>query len=107
MIILLNGSINAGKTTVSKQLRRMLPRTAHVEVDGLRVRYEGADVIAISQLRAGLEVDNGRLHVEQLRLRAVESETDAQLAVAHVEPGLLSQQALDRRALRKWKIRLT
>lgn len=36
MIILLNGSINAGKSTVSKQLCQMLPRTAHVEVDSLR-----------------------------------------------------------------------
>ena len=36
MIILLSGSINAGKTTVSKQLVQMLPRTAHVEVDDLR-----------------------------------------------------------------------
>jgi len=36
MIILLNGSINAGKTTVSKQLVQLLPRTAHVEVDDLR-----------------------------------------------------------------------
>lgn len=35
MIILLNGSINSGKTTVSKQLVQMLPRTAHVEVDDL------------------------------------------------------------------------
>ena len=36
MILLLNGSINAGKTTISKQIVRMLPRTAHVEVDDLR-----------------------------------------------------------------------
>ena len=36
MIILLNGSINAGKSTVSKRLCELLPRTAHVEVDGLR-----------------------------------------------------------------------
>ena len=36
MIILLSGSINAGKTTVSKQIVRLLPRTAHVEVDYLR-----------------------------------------------------------------------
>lgn len=36
MIILLNGSINSGKTTVSKQLVQLLPRTAHVEVDDLR-----------------------------------------------------------------------
>ena len=36
MIILLNGSINAGKTTAAKRLIRTLPRTAHVEVDDLR-----------------------------------------------------------------------
>ncbi len=35
MIVLLNGSINSGKTTVSKLLVQMLPRTAHVEVDSL------------------------------------------------------------------------
>lgn len=35
MILLMNGSINAGKTTVSKQIVQMLPRTAHVEVDDL------------------------------------------------------------------------
>lgn len=35
MVILLNGSINAGKTTVSQQIVEMLPRTAHVEVDDL------------------------------------------------------------------------
>lgn len=35
MIILLSGSINAGKTTVSKMLVHLLPRTAHVEVDDL------------------------------------------------------------------------
>ena len=35
MIILLSGSINSGKTTVSKLLVQRLPRTAHVEVDDL------------------------------------------------------------------------
>ncbi len=39
-----------------------------VEVDGLRVRYEGKQVLAISTLRAGINVDAGRLHVQQLRL---------------------------------------
>jgi Chloramphenicol phosphotransferase-like protein. len=34
--ILVNGSINAGKTTVSRALCLELPRTAHVEVDALR-----------------------------------------------------------------------
>ncbi len=36
MLIVLNGSINAGKTTTSKMLCQLLPRTAHVEVDSLR-----------------------------------------------------------------------
>jgi hypothetical protein len=36
MLIVLNGSINAGKTTTSKMLCHLLPRTAHVEVDSLR-----------------------------------------------------------------------
>ena len=35
MILLINGSINAGKTTVSQQIVKLLPRTAHVEVDDL------------------------------------------------------------------------
>ena len=35
MTILINGSINAGKTTVAKALAALLPRTAHVEVDSL------------------------------------------------------------------------
>ena len=33
--ILINGSINAGKTTVAKAICALLPRTAHVEVDSL------------------------------------------------------------------------
>ncbi len=36
MIILLNGSINSGKTTIARELTALLPRTAHVEVDALR-----------------------------------------------------------------------
>jgi hypothetical protein len=36
MLIILNGSINAGKTTTSKKICELLPRTAHVEVDALR-----------------------------------------------------------------------
>jgi chloramphenicol 3-O-phosphotransferase len=36
MIILINGSINSGKTTVAKALTGVLPQTAHVEVDALR-----------------------------------------------------------------------
>ena len=36
MLIILNGSLNAGKTTTSKKICELLPRTAHVEVDSLR-----------------------------------------------------------------------
>ena len=35
-ILLINGSINAGKTTVSKILCAKIPQTAHIEVDVLR-----------------------------------------------------------------------
>src|SRR4051794_39995000 len=36
VIILINGSINSGKTTIARCLTAMMPRTAHVEVDLLR-----------------------------------------------------------------------
>jgi len=35
-VILVSGSVNAGKTTVSRLLARRIPRAAHVEVDALR-----------------------------------------------------------------------
>ncbi len=40
MIIIINGSINAGKTTVAKILAQLLSKTAHVEIDTLREFYE-------------------------------------------------------------------
>lgn len=36
MIIFINGSINAGKTTVAKILAKKIPNTARVEIDTLR-----------------------------------------------------------------------
>ena len=36
MIILISGSINSGKSTVSKLLVELMPKTAHIEVDRLR-----------------------------------------------------------------------
>lgn len=36
MIILLNGSINAGKSTIAKMLAKKIPKTANIEVDELR-----------------------------------------------------------------------
>lgn len=58
MIILLSGSINAGKTTVSKQIVRLLPRTAHVEVDDLRefIRWMPLDEAIPLNLRNAVAV---------------------------------------------------
>ena len=36
MIIFINGSINAGKTTVAKILAKKIPQTANIEIDELR-----------------------------------------------------------------------
>lgn len=36
MVIILNGSINSGKSTVAKILWKKIPSTAHIEVDKLR-----------------------------------------------------------------------
>ena len=36
MIIFLNGSVNAGKSTVAKMLAQKLPKTANIEIDHLR-----------------------------------------------------------------------
>jgi adenylate kinase family enzyme len=40
MIIFLNGSINAGKTTIAKILAKKIPNTALVEIDSLREMIE-------------------------------------------------------------------
>src|SRR5215470_12078706 len=34
-IIWLNGAINSGKTATAKELQKLVPKTAHVEVDSL------------------------------------------------------------------------
>lgn len=36
MVIFINGSINSGKTTIAKLLKKKIPKTAHIEVDDLR-----------------------------------------------------------------------
>jgi len=36
MVIFISGSINSGKTTISKLLKNKIPNTAHIEVDDLR-----------------------------------------------------------------------
>jgi len=39
-----------------------------VEIDNLRVNYDGKPLLAIASLRAGVDIQPGRLHVEQLRM---------------------------------------
>jgi len=36
VIIFISGSINSGKTTIAKILKKMIPNSAHIEVDDLR-----------------------------------------------------------------------
>jgi len=39
-----------------------------VQLDNLHVRYDGKEVLAIASLRGGMNVEPGRLHVENLRV---------------------------------------
>ena len=69
MIIIINGSINSGKTTVAGLLVEMIPKTAHVEIDSLRefirwlpleeaipINLENAVSVANNLLKRGLHV---------------------------------------------------
>ena len=47
MLIYLNGSINAGKSTVGRLLAAHLPRTVHIEVDELR---HFADCLSLNEV---------------------------------------------------------
>lgn len=50
MIIFLNGSINAGKSTVARLLAKRIPRPAVVEVDSLHAFIEWVDIDACGTL---------------------------------------------------------
>lgn len=69
MIVLINGPINTGKTTVGRLLASVLPRTAHVEVDALRefiasvplaeampINLENAACVTANLVRRGFNV---------------------------------------------------
>lgn len=69
MMIILNGSRNAGKTTIARLLSERLPKTANLEVDRLRefiycfdleesiaLNLENAVSVAQNLVRAGLHV---------------------------------------------------
>lgn len=65
MVLLLNGSINAGKTTVAKELCQLLPRTAHIEVDALNdfIEWMPLDESIPINLRAAVAV--GKVFLEE------------------------------------------
>ena len=54
-----------------QSLPKILPplglQADHIQVDGLRVRHDGRELIAISRLRGGIDADTGRLHIERLQ----------------------------------------
>jgi len=57
MIIFINGSINAGKTTVAKILAKKIPKTANVEIDSL---HDFIDWLEIDQA-VPINLENGVL----------------------------------------------
>ena len=69
VIILLNGPINAGKTTVAREITALLPNTAHVEVDvlgefvpflslaeAIPINLENAAAVTLNLVRRGFNV---------------------------------------------------
>ena len=117
MLIVLNGSINAGKTTTAKMLGRLLPATAHIEVDSLRefiawmpleesipLNLENAVAVAHVFLKHGLNV------VLSYPLRAADYEWlrrqfDCPIHFFTLRPPMLtSQSQRGERILSEWEI---
>ena len=117
MLIVLNGSINAGKTTTSKMLCQLLPRTAHVEVDALRdfiawmpleesIPINLATAVAVTKvfLQHGLNV------VFSYPLRAVDhtwlsQQFDVPIHFVTLRPPMsISQQQRGARLLSDWEV---
>jgi hypothetical protein len=117
MLIVLNGSINAGKTTTAQTLARLLPNTAHIEVDSLRefiawmpleesipINLENAVAVARVFLKYGLHV------VLSYPLRAADYEWlrqqfDCPIHFFTLRPPLAtSQSQRGTRVLSEWEI---
>jgi len=58
MLIFINGSINSGKTTISKLLAKELGNTAHIEVDALR---EFVDFLPLDERLIVINLTNAAL----------------------------------------------
>ena len=125
MIVLLNGSINAGKTTVARALMTLLPRTAHVEVDALRefvrclplaeaipVSLENAAAVTRNLVRRGFHVvltyPLGQEDYDYLLAQFADLATPVytftlspQLAVALADRGERTLSAHERRRIRE------
>lgn len=117
MLIVLNGSINAGKTTTSKMICQLLPRTAHVEVDSIRdfiawmsleesipLNLEGSVAVAKVFLKHGLNV------VFSYPLRAedyvwLQAQFDCPLHCFTLRPPMdISQSQRGARVLSEWEV---
>jgi len=64
-VLLLNGSINAGKTTVARQLCHLLPHTAHVEVDDLNAFIHWMPLEESIPINLRCAVAVGRIFLEE------------------------------------------
>ena len=117
MLIVLNGSLNAGKTTTSKMICQLLPQTAHVEVDSLRdfiawmpleesipINLESAVAVTKVFLKHGLNV------VFSYPLRAEDHawmlrQFDVPIHFVTLRPPLeISQQQRGARLLSEWEV---
>ena len=65
MIIFISGSINSGKTTISKILTQKIPNTANIEIDNIRAFIDWLDIekaIPINLENAVLIINNFAKH---------------------------------------------
>src|SRR5687768_3457971 len=65
MVILLNGCINAGKSSTAKALIRLLPKAAHVELDDLRHFMTTRSLDEVFQLTMDLAIAVTDILVQQ------------------------------------------
>ena len=70
MIILISGSINSGKTTVSKLLAKKLGNTAHIEIDSLR---EFTNFMPLDETMIQLNLENSALVANNFHSHDIDS----------------------------------
>lgn len=70
MIIFISGSINSGKTTISKLLAKKLDNTVHIEVDSLR---EFTDFMPLDEVMIQLNLENSALVANNFHSHNIDS----------------------------------